>query len=449
MGVPPKGLMPFIWHYIRDALPMLILMSFFTALIAVGEVALFGFLGGIVDWLAEAERENFFEREGQTLLIMSLVLLIGLPLATFLQGLIVYQGLMGNVPMSARWRMHRQMLGQSMGFFGNEYAGRVATKVMQTSLSVREAVMKVLDVFVFVIVYFLSALALVGAADPAAHAAADPLGGRLWRRALVVRPAPRQDRRSSGRCPLDHDRPHRRFLHQHPDRETLRPFRPGGNLRPQLDGRLPRYRPPPDADGHGLQHHRLCQQFAARFPHRRRRHLYLWMGNQRRGWSRWRRHRALRIWGCRNGSCGSSRSCSRTSARCATASARSPCRIWSRRRPKRRISSSPGRDRVRPCPLPLRQAERRHRGPVAEGRAGREDRRRRPLGRGQVDAGQPAPALLRHRGRAHSHRRAGHRRGHPGFAARPYRRRHPGHLAPPPLGARQHRSMAAPMQPRR
>ncbi|PKP80296.1 MAG: multidrug ABC transporter ATP-binding protein [Alphaproteobacteria bacterium HGW-Alphaproteobacteria-18] len=165
-GAPPKGLWPFLWHYIRPAAPWLILMSLFTALIAVGEVALFGFLGGIVDWLASADREGFLQREGGTLAIMGAVLLIGLPLATLIHGLIVYQGLMGNVPMSARWRMHRQMLGQSMGFFGNEFAGRVATKVMQTALSVREVVMKVLDVFVFVAVYFISALVLVASADP-------------------------------------------------------------------------------------------------------------------------------------------------------------------------------------------------------------------------------------------------------------------------------------------
>ncbi|RIJ24129.1 ABC transporter ATP-binding protein [Henriciella barbarensis] len=164
-GLPPGQFLPFIWHYIRGAVPWLIAMSCFTAIIAVGEVALFGFLGGIVDWLAEADRDGFVRREANTLFLMGGVLLIGLPLATLLQGLIVYQGLMGNVPMNARWRMHRQMLGQSMDFFGNEFAGRVATKVMQTALSVREAVMKVLDVFVFVVVYFVSALALVASAD--------------------------------------------------------------------------------------------------------------------------------------------------------------------------------------------------------------------------------------------------------------------------------------------
>ncbi|MBA3068823.1 MAG: ABC transporter ATP-binding protein [Hyphomonas sp.] len=165
-GVPPKGLRAFLWHYVQDAVPWLIGMSVLTAIIAVGEVTLFGFLGGVVDWLSASDREGFLDREGGRLALMAGFILIGLPLVTLLNNLIVYQGLMGNVPMSARWRMHRQMLGQSMGFFGNEFAGRVSTKVMQTSLAVREVVMKVLDVFVFIVVYFVSALALVASADP-------------------------------------------------------------------------------------------------------------------------------------------------------------------------------------------------------------------------------------------------------------------------------------------
>jgi ATP-binding cassette subfamily B multidrug efflux pump len=165
-GAPPPGLGPFLWHYVRDAAPWLIGMSFVTALIAIGEVALFGFLGGIVDWLAASDRDGFFQRESGRLALMAIVLVIAIPALVLIQALIVYQGLMGNLPMSARWRMHRQMLGQSLSFFSNDYAGRVATKVMQTALSVRETVMKILDVFVYVSVYFLSALALVSLADP-------------------------------------------------------------------------------------------------------------------------------------------------------------------------------------------------------------------------------------------------------------------------------------------
>ncbi|KCZ82826.1 ABC transporter ATP-binding protein [Hyphomonas jannaschiana] len=165
LDVPPQGFWPFVWYYVRDAVPWLAGTAILTAIIAVGEVTLFGFLGGIVDWLSSADRDGFLQREGLRLAVMAGVVLVALPLATLIHALIVYQGLMGNVPMSARWRMHRQMLGQSMNFFGNEFAGRVATKVMQTALAVREAVMKILDVFVFVIVYFVSALVLVASSD--------------------------------------------------------------------------------------------------------------------------------------------------------------------------------------------------------------------------------------------------------------------------------------------
>ena len=123
LDVPPQGFWPFVWYYVRDAVPWLAGTAFLTAIIAVGEVTLFGFLGGIVDWLSSADRDGFLQREGTRLALMAGVVLVALPLATLIHALIVYQGLMGNVPMSARWRMHRQMLGQSMNFFGNEFAG--------------------------------------------------------------------------------------------------------------------------------------------------------------------------------------------------------------------------------------------------------------------------------------------------------------------------------------
>ncbi len=82
-----------------------------------------------------------------------------------LHSTIIHQTLLGNYPMIARWQMHRYLLRQSMAFFANEFAGRVATRVMQTSLAIREAVMKLMDILVFVAVYFVSALFIVGGAD--------------------------------------------------------------------------------------------------------------------------------------------------------------------------------------------------------------------------------------------------------------------------------------------
>ncbi len=162
---PPQGLVAFCWHYAKPAGPWLFLMSAITALISIGEVYLFGFLGNIVDWLAVSGQEGFLEREGSKLIWMGAVLLIGLPTIVLLQSLLVHQTLLGNFPMIARWQMHRYLLRQSVGFFANEFAGRVATKVMQTSLSVRESVMKLLDVFVYVSVNFISMMVLIALAD--------------------------------------------------------------------------------------------------------------------------------------------------------------------------------------------------------------------------------------------------------------------------------------------
>lgn len=163
--VPPRGLVAFCWHYTKPAAPWLIAMSILTMLIAIGEVALFQFLGAIVDWLTKADKATFLQTEWHKLFWMGAMVLIGLPLAAVLDSFIMHQVLLGNYPMIARWQMHRFLLRHSMTFFANEFAGRVATKVMQTSLAVRETVMKILDVFVYVATYFLSMILVIGAAD--------------------------------------------------------------------------------------------------------------------------------------------------------------------------------------------------------------------------------------------------------------------------------------------
>ena len=162
---PPEGLVAFCWHYSREAAPWLMVLAVLTALIAIGEVMLFGFLGSIVDWLANTDPQGFLQREWLRLVVMGGVLLLGLPITVMLHSLIVHQTLLGNYPMIARWQMHRYLLRQSLSFFSNEFAGRVATKVMQTSLSIREAVMKLLDVFVFVSVYFIAMIGMVASAE--------------------------------------------------------------------------------------------------------------------------------------------------------------------------------------------------------------------------------------------------------------------------------------------
>lgn len=165
LGEPPRGLWPFVRHYVADAWPWLTIMTVLSAVIAIGEVMLFGFMGWIVDWLASSDPESFWAEHGRDVILMGVFVILVLPVAQLFWDLVANQGLMGNLPMSARWRMHTYLLGQSMDFYANEYAGRVATKVMQSALAVREVMMKVLDVFVYVAVFFGTMLVLVASMD--------------------------------------------------------------------------------------------------------------------------------------------------------------------------------------------------------------------------------------------------------------------------------------------
>ena len=162
---PPKGILAFCRHYTKGMEASLILMSASTALLAMLEVSLFSFMGQLVDWLVQNEPEALFTTERATLIKMAVVTVILLPALSFFHAAIVHQTLLGNYPMSIRWLAHRYLLRQSISFYQNDFAGRIATKVMQTSLAVRETVMKLLDVMVYILVYFGSMLFFIADAD--------------------------------------------------------------------------------------------------------------------------------------------------------------------------------------------------------------------------------------------------------------------------------------------
>ena len=162
---PPRTLMAFCLHYTRGAWPSLVPAAILMALIALAEVWLFSFLGNIVDWLAEKDRATFLDEEGWKLAGMGAVVLFALPLMVWFHSLVSQQSLMGNYPMRIRWQVHRYLLKQSMTFYQDEFAGRIATKLMQTALAVRECVIKLFDVLNYVTVYFAGMLFIVAVAD--------------------------------------------------------------------------------------------------------------------------------------------------------------------------------------------------------------------------------------------------------------------------------------------
>ena len=162
---PPRGLLAFCVHYTRGAWPFLVISALLTASVAITEVWLFSFLGNIVDWLSHQDRSTFIQNEGWKLAGMFLVVMVLLPLLVLTSSLFNFQTLMGNYPMRIRWLVHRYLLRQSMSFFQDEFAGRIATKVMQTALAVRECVIKLIDVLNYVAVYFVGTVLVVGLAD--------------------------------------------------------------------------------------------------------------------------------------------------------------------------------------------------------------------------------------------------------------------------------------------
>ena len=162
---PPNTLFAFFRHYSKGMEKYLLLMALMTASLAIGEVFLFSFMGDLVDWLSGKPDPALIEARSGYFLAMGLLVLIGMPCMILLHTTIIHQCILGNYPMTIRWSMHRYLLKQSMAFYQDDFAGRLATKVMQTSLAIREASTKLLDVFVYILVYFASLLFLIAQGD--------------------------------------------------------------------------------------------------------------------------------------------------------------------------------------------------------------------------------------------------------------------------------------------
>ena len=172
---PPRSLFGFLWHYSKPIAPHLLFVSLTASTFAVIEVALFGFLGTLVDFFVDANRETFWSDHFWWMIGIGLLILVVMPFLALVHNAATHQGIMGNFPMRIRWLAHRYVLRQSMTFFQDDFAGRIATKVMQTALAVREVMALTTEVFVYVAVYFMGALVLFAQSDWRIMA---PLG--LW-----------------------------------------------------------------------------------------------------------------------------------------------------------------------------------------------------------------------------------------------------------------------------
>jgi ATP-binding cassette subfamily B multidrug efflux pump len=162
---PPSGLVAFFWHYARQAKGLFIglfVAGFFVALL---DSLIPVFIGRVVTLITSTPADQMFERFWPLLLAMAVVLLVLRPLANASQNMMANQAIAANVSNMVRWQNHWHVVRQSWAFFQNDFAGRIANRVMQTGPAIRETLVAMLTAVWYIMVYGTSAVLLLASAD--------------------------------------------------------------------------------------------------------------------------------------------------------------------------------------------------------------------------------------------------------------------------------------------
>ena len=162
--LPPKGFLAFVWRATTGLRGYIGLMALLSAGTSIYDALLFALLGFVVDWLGQVAPGQLWAERGGVLLLLAVVLLASIALVA-LQTIVKHQTLAINFPLRLRWNFHRLMLGQSMAFYADEFAGRITTKIMQTALAVRDMIFTTADVVIGMGVYMVTILLLAAGFD--------------------------------------------------------------------------------------------------------------------------------------------------------------------------------------------------------------------------------------------------------------------------------------------
>ncbi|RRD57034.1 ABC transporter ATP-binding protein [Comamonadaceae bacterium OH2545_COT-014] len=162
---PPARFMAFVWACTQGVRGPFALLAALGALRSVYDAMLFAVLGHVVDWLAGTAPARLWAERGAALGLLAAVLLASVALVG-LHTVVKHQLIAINFPLRLRWNFHRLMLGQSMAFYADEFAGRITTKIMQTALAVRDMLFTASDVVVGMSVYLVTILLLAADFHP-------------------------------------------------------------------------------------------------------------------------------------------------------------------------------------------------------------------------------------------------------------------------------------------
>ncbi len=163
---PPLDLWPFLLRYCRPFKWVFALTGVITIFVAAIEIWLIAYLGRLVDVLASTDVDVFWEQYGFEMLMVGAFLLFLRPIIQLMDVGLLNNAILPNFGTLIRWRAHSHVLRQSVGWFENDFAGRIANRIMQTPPAAGEAVFQVFDAMAYALAYAIGALILLGDADP-------------------------------------------------------------------------------------------------------------------------------------------------------------------------------------------------------------------------------------------------------------------------------------------
>ncbi|MDL2330276.1 ABC transporter ATP-binding protein/permease, partial [Desulfosarcina sp. OttesenSCG-928-A07] len=164
ISVPPASFFSFVWKTSAGIRGYILGMGVFAALVGMFEAFLFVLLGKVVDRIAIIGPAELWSREGLKLLLVAIAVFSSVIIVA-VNSLLKFQTLAGSFPVRLYWNFHRLLLGQSMSFFQDEFAGRIVTKVMQTAQALRDIYLIIVDIMVYVTIYFITMTASLGYFD--------------------------------------------------------------------------------------------------------------------------------------------------------------------------------------------------------------------------------------------------------------------------------------------
>jgi ATP-binding cassette subfamily B multidrug efflux pump len=162
---PPCDLWPFFKAYSQPFKKVFALTGFMSILVAAIEVGLIYYMGRIVDVLDQGP-EEMWAQHGTELIIVGLFIVFLRPVLQALDVALINNTILPNFGTLIRWRAHRQVLRQSVGWFENDFAGRIANRIMQTPPAAGEVVFQAFDALSFSLAYLIGAAILLTTADP-------------------------------------------------------------------------------------------------------------------------------------------------------------------------------------------------------------------------------------------------------------------------------------------